>query len=253
MVTNGSRLQLLSTVPYVLPLETLYLRHTREHSIPDALLLFATAYLSALALRSSERDARLLDDLADGVATYCELLYLSQTPTISAVQALDLLANFAPLGILPCRSASSQKLVVARGHITNALFLARSIGLHSQTKSDIWTWLSVCATSATYRLEDYASYDCPEIFQARTLSDAVVETLSFTDEPQCIAQWLLCERIARLAIVFDALTSFKNAVQSSIHNMFYDAQSAIVQTLSIAKQCFGATDERYKHLHRKFH
>jgi hypothetical protein len=241
----------LAIVPYIIPLASLYFRYTREKSIPNSLLLHTTAYLSALTLPLEEPNARLQDDLAAGVDAYCGLLYLSQSPAVAGIQALDLLANFAPLGVLPCRSVSTQTAVVARGHIANALCLSRSIGLDINTQSDIWTWLSVCATSAMYKLEDWAYCDCPEIFEAQTMSEVMLGMVPISDQPEYLAQSTLCEKIARLAIVFEALASFKHALQGSIENIFYDAQSMIAKSLCLAKNCFGATSERFRHLYGK--
>jgi hypothetical protein len=246
---DDSWLQLLSIVPHIIPLATLYPRYNRERSIPNSLLLYTTAYLSALALSPEEHYDRLRDDLAAGVDAYCGLLYLSQAPEVAAVQALDLLANFAPLGVLPCRSVSAQTIVVARGHIANALCLSRSIGLDINTRSDVWTWLSVCATTAMYKLEDWACCGCSEIFEAQTLSDIMIGMVLTYDQPEYLAQITLCERIARLAIVFEALASFKHALQSSIDNVFYDAQSEITKSLCSAKKSFGATHDRFRLLY----
>lgn len=251
-IADESRLQLLSIVPYVLPLKTLCIRHTREPSIPNTLLFYMTAYLSALTLSPDEVIARLLDDLAAGIDTYCRLLFLSQTPSIAAVQAFDLLAIFAPFGTLPGRSASPHRVLVARGHIANARSISRTIGLDHNTRSDIWTWLSVCASSASYTLEDWSCSDCPEIFNAQVVSDTMMGMIFVHDEPECLAQLLLCERIARLAVIFEALAAFKHALQGSIDNTFFDAQSAITGALLKTTRSFGATFWRFKHLNGEF-
>jgi hypothetical protein len=126
------------------------------------------------------------------------------------------------------------------------------VGLDINIRDDIWTWLSVCATSAAMRLEDHACHDYPQIFEARTLSDAMVGLLAIRDDPEYLAQLMLCERIARLATVFEALASFRNALLASIDNVSFDAQRAIRDALSTAKIAFGAAFERFKYHQGRF-
>jgi hypothetical protein len=103
-----------------------------------------------------------------------------------------------------------------------------------------------------YKLEDWAYAGCPEIFEARTVSDIMLGMVAISDQPEYLAQSTLCERIARLAIVFEALASFKQALQGSIENIFYDAQSMITKSLCLAKNAFGTTSERFRHLYGEF-
>jgi hypothetical protein len=197
---------------------------------------------------STESDETLVNALATGVGKYCDLVYRSQPRSIAAAQALDLLANFAPLGTLPGQPVNPLDVIVARGHIVNAWTIARSIGLDASTTSDVWTWLSLCSTLATSKLEDHAIFECREVFEARAVSDMMAPFLSVDTEPYFSARLALCERIARLTVIFEALAAFKQALLALFDNMFHDAQCEIRDTLSTARNSFEEISQRFRGL-----
>ena len=184
-----------------------------------------TVYICLLTLPNDSAHERVRRIVTFRSKEECDAVFLQIPTSIFAVQALDLFAIFAPLGILPNELIATMNIGVGRGYVVMAQTIASAcqLGLNASLQLErtedlwgsveVWTWLSLCSSAASLAMEDDRPR-CPADFDnatnaARMLSAMFSEqirqsSLSATQCRQAIGKLALCERVLRLAEVHAA-------------------------------------------------
>jgi hypothetical protein len=239
--------QLCEYVPYLPPLPELVKRPPTQTNL---LLLHLVAYLSAV----TNIDTPLLHHLSKSITRKCNLVHLAQPSSLVAVQAFELLATFAPLGVLPCQPVAPSNLVVARGYLLTARSIAQSIDLATTGQLDsldpqsesVWTWLSLAVSEASMVLEDHLPTRCMILEECQEIAEGLFGCLYGLDGYE--AKLWICERVSRLSIVFSALASMYQAI-NTCDDLFGCSHLDICTALTVAQSQFAAVQDKYEGLY----
>jgi hypothetical protein len=229
-----------------LPASLASLQERCEGSSPSDVLLYSLArYLSIPPptggtdhsperVERLERTISLSAELSAAVRRHREDTLLQCPASLRTVQALDMLATFCPLSVLPGQPAqqdrhqqasssfpapsrSSVAIGRARGQLILAKSIAQAIDLHAEAQNDlsyltssrtpdrawnseaVWTWIHLQFFEATANLEADIIAPPPLLAEAASVAKGLsLQARLHSDE--------------RLAVVFDALGKFDDAL-----------------------------------------
>ena len=194
--------------------------------------------------------------------------HLLQLPlSFHAIQALELLSVHAPLGVLPLQTANPLTLAVGRGQINAATRISESIAFPMVMKrilqegvarsfemTDTWLWLSLCAAEANIALEDESTKRPASLTAARDLAEALMaseshelwqRSLDTRDAVEVLGRLALCDRLARLGRVHDALGRMNSAMEVATQEPNLDLVESLVEELKYYLGRVEAIDMRY--------
>lgn len=185
-----------------------------------------------------------------------------------AVQALELLAVHAPFGVLPLDVTTLSSVALARGVVSTAVAISNNLNalnlirvmtklgsLHVFVNPDTWTWLSLCAIEAQYRLEDEVLRVPPAFLEARQLAEDCFEREDMEvwrrgvlpgDDTDFIAKLSTCDRLMRLGVVIDFLTRVRDSIEVVLGEPTYDLVSAIDSMFKYSLKQMEKLDERHE-------
>jgi hypothetical protein len=243
-----------------LPASLASLQERCEGSSPSDVLLYSLArYLSIPPptggtdhsperVERLERTISLSAELSAAVRRHREDTLLQCPASLRTVQALDMLATFCPLSVLPGQPAqqdrhqqasssfpapsrSSVAIGRARGQLILAKSIAQAIDLHAEAQNDlsyltssrtpdrawnseaVWTWIHLQFFEATANLEADIIAPPPLLAEAASVAKGLsLQARLHSDDHAILAKIAVCESIQRLAVVFDALGKFDDAL-----------------------------------------
>ena len=210
---------------------------------------------------------RLRNTLTPYIITGRDAHLLQLPQSFHAIQALELLSVHAPLGVLPLQTANPLTLAVGRGQINAATSISERIEFPMLMKqilqeglarsfeiSDTWLWLSLCAAEATAALEDESTKRPANLTSARDLAEALMasdsheiwhRSLETRDAVEVMGRLAVCDRLARLGRVHDALGRMNSAMEMATQEPNLDLVESLVEELKYYLGRVEAIDMRY--------
>jgi len=251
----------------------LFNNYTSDPSTPATLLLSLVLYLSSLALPTDEALSSLRSTLTPLITVLRDDVLLSLPQSFIAIQALDILAVHAPLGILPAQKTNPRALAVARGQIAAAMQIAAALNFSAMVRSlthvsrieglqghmawettDNWLWLAMCVNEAAICLEDVQTKKPESLAEARGMVDEFWRDdysevwsvgLHVLSPPELVGRLAICDRIARLSEVIDSAVRLRSALDSAAMDPSLDIVEALVGEMKYLTERLDGIDAKH--------
>ena len=185
-----------------------------------------------------------------------------------ALQALDLLAIHAPLGVLPLQLVKPTSLGIARGQIHASSIISESLAyaslfkqfrnsgiFHTWESADAWLYLSLRANEASSALEDEVTKRPATLNEARDLAEAMMtgantevwrSGLDGHDPAGVLGRLAICDRLARLGQVHDGIARIRGTMDAAAAEPNLDIVEAVVEELKYHSGRLEAIDGRFE-------
>ena len=200
-------------------------------SLSSQVLQALVFYLSIVSCGEIEHARHFRSTLITRLETGILKLMTASPNTLSAIQTMEILAMFAPFGLLPGRPTSIASLTIARGYVTTCLSMAARCNLKASAthnfvqerrlawaSSDVWAWLTLVTVDAMMRFEDQRPLAPAALDEAAMMAEALAQHASAdttlemeVSDPCFLAKVASCERLQRLQVTFKALRGTKRS------------------------------------------
>lgn len=237
------------------------------------LLVALTLYLSTLGLPASAGQ-RLRDTLTPYIYALRDSVLLHMPANFATLQALELFALHAPLGILPFDTTSLSSLAPSRGIIQAASAVATELNVslmirtmsrmghvHLWLSTDTWTWLSSCVAEANSKLEDQVARPPASLADARAIAEGFWEGddmdvwrkgASMVDEADFLGRLYVCDRLLRVAEVLDSLGRSRGVLETVAKEPTFDVTNAIDAEFKFVASRMEALDAKHQAIYGQF-
>lgn len=265
---TSSFAQLRTFHPHLEPLTNLFASYSPSSDSSTTLLVAIVSYLSSLSLPNDSQIKRLRAILTPYICRLRDAVLLKLPKNFQTLQALELMSVHAPLGVLPLQLTTLRTLAVARGqtlaacHISTELSFPRLIeqllmppGLrYSFECGDLWLWFGLCAGEAAATLEDLVPRKPQHLSEARRLADTFTntrenvelwrESVHREDAALLVGRLAVCDKLARMEELLDALTRIRGALEMSATDPDVDPVQGIVGEFELFSTKMAEVDRR---------
>jgi hypothetical protein len=234
--------------PHLVPLSNLLSSTDEAAGLSRPLLISVSVYLSTLVLAPSIGQ-RLREVLTPYIYALRDAVLLQVPQSFTTLQALELLAVHAPFGVLPLNSTRLSSLVLSRGTIASAVAVSTEVNagamirsllrlgnIHTWMATDTWTYLSMCAAEAAYKLEDEIARAPANLADARNLAEMFYDPedleiwrngVGITDEADFVGRLHVCDKLLRTAEVLDSLSRSRAILDNAAKDVNFEATEAM--------------------------
>ncbi|WWC73543.1 uncharacterized protein I206_107515 [Kwoniella pini CBS 10737] len=261
--------QLKTYHPHLETLDDLYKRYAAAPDAPTKLLLSLVIYLTTLSLPADEPIHQIRVLLTSYISHLRDRALLHQTRSFICLQAFELLAVHAPLGVLPLEPTSLKDLGVARGisvasrHLMGILEFDKLIDqvmsgpgfVFAFQCADFWLWASLIADQTALAFEDLKPTRPSDLSQAKSITD---DFLNYNDRSRLwldginngdiailVGRLSICDRLARSEAVLDTMSRLRSSLDMSVGNTTFDPVNEILNEFENFERGMEVIDARH--------
>jgi hypothetical protein len=126
--------------------------------------------------------------------------------------------------------------------------------VHAWISTDAWTWLSICAAEAAYKLEDEIARAPSNFVEARNLAEMFYDPedleiwrkgVSIVDEADFVGRLHVCDKFLRTAEVLDSLARSRAILESAAKDPGFDATDAMEAEFKYAFSRLESLDRKH--------